>query len=93
MPKSDEAWENLIAKFIKHILDRYGKDEVESWYFEVWNEPNLPLFFSGTKEDYFHLYEITVRTAKKIDEKLRFGELRYILQFLDTRYDRLLSEK
>ena len=73
MPKSDEAWENLIAKFIKHIINRYGKDEVESWYFEVWNEPNLPLFFSGTQDDYFHLYEITVKTAKKIDQKLRFG--------------------
>lgn len=73
MPKSDESWEKLIAKFIEHILERYGKDEVESWYFEVWNEPNLSRFFSGTKEDYFHLYEITVRTAKKIDEKLRFG--------------------
>ncbi|MBH9989065.1 beta-xylosidase [Lactobacillus sp. M0392] len=73
MPKSDKAWEELITKFIEHILERYGKDEVESWYFEVWNEPNLSRFFSGTKEDYFHLYEITVRTAKKIDEKLRFG--------------------
>ncbi len=73
MPKSDKAWEKLISKFIKHILDRYGKDEVESWYFEVWNEPNLSRFFSGTKEDYFHLYEITVKTAKKIDQKLRFG--------------------
>ena len=73
MPKSDESWEKLISKFIKHIINRYGKDEVESWYFEVWNEPNLPVFFSGTKEDYFHLYEITVKTAKKIDEKLRFG--------------------
>ena len=73
MPKSDKAWEELISKFIEHILDRYGKDEVESWYFEVWNEPNLSRFFSGTKEDYFHLYEITVKTAKKIDQKLRFG--------------------
>ena len=73
MPKSDEAWEKLITKFISHILERYGKDEVESWYFEVWNEPNLPRFFSGTQEDYFHLYEITVKAAKKIDEKLRFG--------------------
>ena len=73
MPKSDKAWTDLINKFIRHIINRYGKDEVESWYFEVWNEPNLPMFFSGTKEDYFHLYEITVKAAKKIDEKLRFG--------------------
>ena len=48
MPKSDKVWEKLITKFIEHILERYGKDEVESWYFEVWNEPNLPLDFIST---------------------------------------------
>ena len=72
MPKSDKAWEELISRFIKHIIDRYGESEVESWYFEVWNEPNLPLFFAGSQEDYFHLYEMTARTAKKIDNKLKF---------------------
>lgn len=73
MPKSDKVWEELISRFIKHIIDRYGESEVETWFFEVWNEPNLPLFFSGSQEDYFHLYEMTARTAKKIDSKLRFG--------------------
>ena len=73
MPKSDQAWEELIGKFITHIIARYGREEVESWFFEVWNEPNLPLFFAGTQKDYFHLYEITVKTAKQIDEKLQFG--------------------
>ncbi|WEV36510.1 hypothetical protein OZX76_07170 [Lactobacillus sp. ESL0677] len=66
MPKSDEQWQELISKFIKHILKRYGKEEVESWFFEVWNEPNLPLFFAGNKDDYFHLYEITARAIKKL---------------------------
>lgn len=73
MPKSDKAWEELISRFVEHIIDRYGKTEVESWFFEVWNEPNLPLFFSGTQEDYFHLYQITTETAKKIDQNLKFG--------------------
>lgn len=73
MPKSDDLWKELIRRFIKHIIARYGKEEVESWFFEVWNEPNLPLFFAGTQKDYFHLYQITVATAKKIDKNLKFG--------------------
>ena len=73
MPKSDELWEDLVERFLNHIIDRYGKKEVESWFFEVWNEPNLPLFFAGTQEDYFHLYEITAKIVKKVDENLRVG--------------------
>lgn len=73
MPKSDKLWEELISRFIKHIIERYGKEEVETWFFEVWNEPNMPLFFAGTQQDYFHLYEITVKTAKFLDNNLKFG--------------------
>lgn len=73
MPKSDEAWSDFIKQFAQHLIDRYGKEEVESWFFEVWNEPNLHFFFDGTQEDYFHLYEITVRALKAVDEKLRVG--------------------
>jgi xylan 1,4-beta-xylosidase len=73
MPKDDELWVELIRRFVTHVLERYGREEVESWFFEVWNEPNLPAFFAGTQEDYFHLYEITVRTIKQIDSQLRVG--------------------
>ncbi|WEV70481.1 hypothetical protein OZY43_05935 [Lactobacillus sp. ESL0785] len=73
MPKSDEKWQELISKFIKHVLKRYGTEEVESWFFEIWNEPNLPLFFAGNKNDYFHLYEITVRAIKAINGNLKVG--------------------
>lgn len=73
MPASDAQWQELIRRFTNHLLERYGKSEVESWFFEVWNEPNLPLFFAGTQSDYFHLYEITAKTLKAIDPKLAVG--------------------
>ena len=44
-PKSLARWSDFIEKFIKFLLRRYGKEEVESWYFEVWNEPDLAIFF------------------------------------------------
>lgn len=73
MPKKMELWTSLIEKFICFILDRYGKEEVESWYFEVWNEPDLPIFFHGSQSDYFKLYEATARTIKIINPNLRVG--------------------
>jgi xylan 1,4-beta-xylosidase len=74
MPGDDDAWTLHISEFIKYLIHRYGKEEVESWYFEVWNEPDLvPVFFWGTRNDYFHLYEITVRAIKEIDPALKVG--------------------
>ena len=73
MPKKDSDWENLITELIKHLEERYGAQEVRSWFFEVWNEPNLSFFFDGTQEDYFHLYEMTARSIKAVDEQLKVG--------------------
>lgn len=73
MPKSLEQWADFIQKFIRFLLEQYGAKEVESWYFEVWNEPDLPIFFKGSKKDYFRLYEATARAIKTVDDKLRVG--------------------
>jgi xylan 1,4-beta-xylosidase len=72
-PKDYEQWSHFIKTFTEHLVERYGMDEVRSWYFEVWNEPNLDHFFSGTQEDYFKLYEYTVRSIKAVDEHLKVG--------------------
>lgn len=74
MPRDDDAWVAYIQSFVRFLIERYGAKEVESWYFEVWNEPDLVLpFFHGTQEDYFHLYEITAEAIKEIDEKIQVG--------------------
>jgi xylan 1,4-beta-xylosidase len=72
-PKDYEKWAALIGAFAKHLLDRYGPTEVENWNFEVWNEPNLASFFKGTRADYFHLYDVTSKAIKSVDEKLKVG--------------------
>ncbi len=73
MPKSLTAWSAYIQKLIRFLLDRYGIDEVGSWYFEVWNEPDLSCFFAGSQKDYFRLYEATARAIKAVSPKLRVG--------------------
>lgn len=72
-PKNITMWNELIDKFISHLLNRYGKEEVEKWYFEVWNEPNNAMFWSGTKEQYYEMYENTVRILKSYDPLIKVG--------------------
>ena len=72
-PKA-EGWRNLIDAFIRHIEARYGRDEVRTWFFEVWNEPNLSGFWEGADQKaYFDLYDLTSKTIKSVDPALRVG--------------------
>lgn len=69
-----QGWQDLVAAFTRHIEERYGKDEVRSWYFEVWNEPNLSGFWEGADQKaYFELFDLTSKTIKSIDPALRVG--------------------
>jgi xylan 1,4-beta-xylosidase len=73
-PKSYDKWSGLIRNLVLHFQERYGHDEVASWYFEVWNEPDLADgFFTGTREDYFKLYEVTARAIKGVSRDYRVG--------------------
>jgi xylan 1,4-beta-xylosidase len=68
------AWRDLVDAFIRHIEERYGKAEVRTWFFEVWNEPNLSGFWEGgDQKAYFELYDLTANTIKAIDPQLRVG--------------------
>ncbi|NQU43065.1 xylan 1,4-beta-xylosidase [bacterium] len=54
-------------------MKRYGSEEVRKWPFEVWNEPDVPGFWGGTQEGYFHLYEQTATAIKEVDSDLSVG--------------------
>jgi len=73
-PKDMARWGELVTETVRHWIERYGLEEVRSWRFEVWNEPNLvPHFWTGTKTQYFELYEHTARAIKAIDPALLVG--------------------
>jgi xylan 1,4-beta-xylosidase len=72
-PTSLANWSSFITTFVQHLVDRYGREEVRQWYFEVWNEPNLTFFFSGTQADYFQLYKATAAAVKAVDPALKVG--------------------
>src|ERR1700760_4222045 len=73
-PKSLERWNGLMTALAKHLVERYGIDEVSQWYFEVWNEPNID-FWGGIPrlQSYLDLYAHTARDLKKVNSKLRVG--------------------
>jgi xylan 1,4-beta-xylosidase len=73
-PKSYALWDGLIKAFARHLVERYGIDEVSSWYFEVWNEPDIA-FWNGTpaQASYFKLYDHTARDLKSVSPRLRVG--------------------
>ena len=73
-PKDYAKWDDLITQFMKHLLDRYGVEELASWYFEVWNEPNLDFWTGDPKQQsYFELYDHTARDIKAVNSRLRVG--------------------
>ena len=87
-PRDYQEWAALIGKLVSHWVGRYGVGEVREWFFEVWNEPNLKEFWTGTQGDYFNLYRHTARAIKSVDANLRVGgpataKNEWIEEFLD----------
>jgi xylan 1,4-beta-xylosidase len=73
-PKDYARWEELVYNFAKHLVDRYGVDEVSEWYFEVWNEPNIDFWTGEPKQaTYFELYDHAARAIKRAGPRLRVG--------------------
>ncbi len=75
MPKDIREWSELVEKTVRHFTYRYGEEEVKTWYFEVWNEPNHRGFFAESQniEKYFELYDSAAHAVKSVCEEYRVG--------------------
>ena len=73
-PRDHSEWARLVQAVLRHLIDRYGLEEVRTWPIEVWNEPNLSVFWKNAdQEAYFRLYEVTARAVKDVDPSLQVG--------------------
>jgi xylan 1,4-beta-xylosidase len=72
-PRDWDRWAELISDLTEHLVDRYGLDEVATWGFEVWNEANLEVFWTGTRAEYLELYRRSALAVKAVDERLVVG--------------------
>ena len=71
-PKDYKKWAELVYQWVIHCVDKYGKDEVETWLWELWNEPNIG-YWQGTTEEYIKLYDYTADAAKRALPSAKIG--------------------
>lgn len=71
-PKDYKKWENFIWTLITHLAERYGADEVKTWYFELWNEPDI-FYWSGTTAEYCKLFDYTECAVHRALPELRLS--------------------
>jgi xylan 1,4-beta-xylosidase len=71
-PKDYKKWADLVYAWVKHSVERYGKEEVESWYWELWNEPN-GVYWKASMEEFFKLYDYTADAVKRALPTAKIG--------------------
>ena len=71
-PKDYQKWGELVYQWVRHSVERYGKEEVLTWYWELWNEPDIS-YWRGTPEEYNRLYDYTAAAVKRALPSARVG--------------------
>ncbi|MDQ3844980.1 MAG: beta-xylosidase [Bacteroidota bacterium] len=71
-PTDYTKWAEVVYQWVKHSVERYGKKEVASWWWEVWNEPDIS-YWQGTQEEYFKLYDFAADAVKRALPEARIG--------------------
>lgn len=91
-PADYDKWVRLVQNTLRHLMKRYGVQEVLTWPVEVWNEPNLGSFWKDADmQEYFHLYEVTAKAVKEVHPQMKVGgpaicgvdDVRWLREFLD----------
>jgi xylan 1,4-beta-xylosidase len=98
-PKDYQKWHNLIFALMTHCIERYGIDEIKTWYWELWNEPDLEYYWLGTVEEFNRLYDYTAAAIKAAHADLRVGgpgttnpiEEHHSAEFLDKFLDHCVN--
>jgi xylan 1,4-beta-xylosidase len=72
-PKDYAKWSELVYQWVKHCVDRYGRAEVEHWYWEVWNEANISSYWHGTPEEFYKLHDYAVDAVRRALPTARVG--------------------
>jgi xylan 1,4-beta-xylosidase len=71
-PKDHGKWAELVHQWVTHAIARYGKAEVEQWYWEVWNEPNIA-YWQGTPQEFHKLHDHAVDAVRRALPTARVG--------------------
>jgi xylan 1,4-beta-xylosidase len=72
-PRDYERWRELVTQWVRHCVERYGREEVETWYWQVWNEANLPPYWKGSPEDFYKLHDFAIDGVRRALPNARVG--------------------
>ncbi len=77
-PKDYAKWGELVYQWVKHCVERYGKEEVEQWYWQTWNEadigsPTRPGYFTGTRQEFYKLHDYAIEAVRRALPTARVG--------------------
>jgi len=72
-PSNYEKWGELVYQWTLHNLQRYGREQVERWYFQVWNEPNLDFYWRGSPEEFYRLHDVAIAAVRRALPTARVG--------------------
>ncbi|HKE96353.1 MAG TPA: hypothetical protein VKB34_18745 [Povalibacter sp.] len=72
-PKDYAKWSELVNQWVRHCVERYGREEVEQWYFETWNEANYPAYWYGTPQDFYKLHDYAIDGVRRALPTARVG--------------------
>ena len=72
-PKDYAKWAELVYQWTLHNVQRYGRAEVDRWYFEVWNEANLPLYWKGTPDEFYKMHDYAIDAVRRALPTARVG--------------------
>jgi xylan 1,4-beta-xylosidase len=72
-PKDYTKWGELAYQWVKHCVERYGRAEVEQWYWEVWNEANIPAYWRGSPEEFYKLHDYAIAAVRRALPTARVG--------------------
>lgn len=87
-PKDYGKWAELVYQWAKHCVEKYGREQVESWYWQVWNEPNIG-YWQGSPEEFFRLHDHAIHAVRralptaKVGGPDSAGGGRFLRQFLE----------
>ncbi len=71
-PKDYGRWGDLVAALVQHCIDRYGIEEVDTWLWELWNEPDI-FYWRGTPEQFYELYSVTAAAVRSVHPTAKVG--------------------
>jgi xylan 1,4-beta-xylosidase len=72
-PRDYAKWAELVFRWVEHCVQRYGRAEVEKWYWEVWNEADGPAYWHGTQEDFYKLHDYAIDAVRRALPTARVG--------------------